>query len=241
MVSLTMLGTEASAGGAELCMSEMCQGEEEKGVDGGDDAEDARLVVDGGELEEVQQFCYLGDVLDCEAGVERAVRARVAAAWRRWREISNLLINHNIGLRSRGRVYEACVRSALLYGAETWAVVNRLMEVLRSCDRRMMRYMRGVRWQDRRSSSEVAQMCGVKDLSAKLRQRRLRWFGHVERVGGGTLHEMRELRVEGRRLPGRPKKWSGCVREDMNLLEIEEHMVQDRKLWRTVIGRPTPP
>ncbi len=34
----------------------------------------------GGELEEVQQFCYLGDVLDCEAGVERAVRARVAAS-----------------------------------------------------------------------------------------------------------------------------------------------------------------
>ncbi len=41
-------------------------------MDGGDDAEDARLVVDEGELEEVQQFCYLGDVLDCEAGVERA-------------------------------------------------------------------------------------------------------------------------------------------------------------------------
>ncbi len=28
-------------------------------MDGGDDAEDVRLVVDGGELE-VQQFCYLG-------------------------------------------------------------------------------------------------------------------------------------------------------------------------------------
>ena len=34
----------------------------------------------GGQIEEVQEFCYLGDVLDCEAGVERAVRARVRAA-----------------------------------------------------------------------------------------------------------------------------------------------------------------
>ncbi len=179
--------------------------EEEEGVDGGDDAKDAGLVVNGGELEEIQQFCYLGEVLDCEAGVERGVKARVAAAWGRWREISSLLVNRNIELRSRGRVYEACVRSALLYGAETWALTNRLMEVLR-CDRRMLRYMAGVRWQDGRSSGEVAEMCGVEDLSAKLRQRRLRWFGHVERAGGGALNEVRKLRVEGRRPPGKPKK-----------------------------------
>ena len=30
----------------------------------------------GGQIEEMQDFCYLGDVLDCEAGVERAVRAK---------------------------------------------------------------------------------------------------------------------------------------------------------------------
>ena len=57
-----------------------------EGGDGDDDGGDGDggLVVDGGVLEEVQQFCYLGDVLDCEAGVERAVRARVTAAWKRW-------------------------------------------------------------------------------------------------------------------------------------------------------------
>ncbi len=59
--------------------------------------------------------------------------------------------------------------------------------------------------------------------------KKMRWFGHVERAGGGALNEVRELRVEGRRPPGRPKKkWSGCVREHMNLLEIEEHMAQDQ-------------
>ena len=42
------------------------------------------MVGSGGVLEEVEQFCYLGDVLDCEAGVERAnLQARVVVAWRR--------------------------------------------------------------------------------------------------------------------------------------------------------------
>ena len=31
-----------------------------------------KLIVNSGVLKEVQQFCYLGDVPDCEAGVERA-------------------------------------------------------------------------------------------------------------------------------------------------------------------------
>ncbi len=201
----------------------------------------AGQVVDGGVLEEVQHFCYLGDMLDCEAGVERAVRARMAAAWRIWCEMVSLLVNHTIELNSRGNVYEACVRSALLYRGETWALKDRLMDLLRNCDHRMLRYMAGVRLQDRRSNKEVAEMCGVEDLSVKLRTRRLRWFGHVKRAREGALGEVREMRVGGRRPVRRPRKeWSECVREDMNVLGIEEDMAQNWEMWRTVIARPTP-
>ena len=35
-----------------------------------------KWFVNGGILEEVEQFCYLGDVLECEGVVERAMRAR---------------------------------------------------------------------------------------------------------------------------------------------------------------------
>jgi hypothetical protein len=45
-----------------------------------EEEEDDSLEVEGGRLAEVEHFCYLGDALDCEAGLERTVRARVAAA-----------------------------------------------------------------------------------------------------------------------------------------------------------------
>ena len=48
------------------------------------------------------------------------------------------------------------------------------------CDRKMLRYMAGVTWRDRVSSSEVAR-CGVRELGAVLLGRRLGWFGHVVR------------------------------------------------------------
>ena len=74
------------------------------------------IVVGDDELGEVDQFCYLGDIVDSEAGVERSVRARAAAAWRSWREIAGLLINKNIPLKRRARVYDACIRPVVLSG-----------------------------------------------------------------------------------------------------------------------------
>ena len=86
---------------------------------------------------------------------------RVTAAWRRWQEIVSLLVSHSIGMRTRGRVYGAYMRSAVLYGVETWALASRLMDVLCGpCDCKMLRYMAGVRWQDRRSSAQ----CGGRDV-----------------------------------------------------------------------------
>ena len=82
----------------------------------------------------------------------------------------------------------------------------------------------------------------MEDLSVKVRQRGLRWFGHVRRVEGSLLNEVEEMRIVGRRPVGRPKKnWRACLTEDMNTLGIEEYMAHDRQLWKAVISHPTPP
>ena len=41
----------------------------------------------------------------------------------------------------------------------------------------MLRYFAGVKWQDRKSSSEVAEMCRVEDLSYKVREGELDGLG----------------------------------------------------------------
>jgi len=59
----------------------------------------------------------------------------------------------------------------MLYGAETLALTGKLVDILISCDSRMLRYMTRVRWQDRISSEEVAKRCGLKIIQDKLRQK----------------------------------------------------------------------
>ena len=46
----------------------------------------------------------------------------------------------------KGRVYEAYVRSALLYRVETWVLTSRMMDFLHKCDHRMLRY-KVARWE----------------------------------------------------------------------------------------------
>jgi len=98
-----------------------------------------------------------------------------------------------------------CLRE--LNGAETWALVEKLEVILNSCIKRMLRYMARVRWQDRISSEEVAEKCGLKIIQDKLRQKRLQWFGHVRReTERGVLRLVEDMEALGKRKIGRPGK-----------------------------------
>ena len=79
------------------------------------------VEVDGTNLDVESSFCYLGDMMCAGGGCERAIAARCCAAWGKFRRILPLLANRHISLKTRGKMYTACVRSTMLHGSETWA------------------------------------------------------------------------------------------------------------------------
>ena len=95
----------------------------------------------------------------------------------------------------------------------------------------MLRYMSGVRWQDRITNEEIRRRSGVENLEHRFGKTRLRWVGHIKRRDENSiLSRAMELGVEGRRPVGRPKKTYGTlVEEDMRKLNI-----------RRFISHPTP-
>ena len=74
------------------------------------------------EVETVNGFCYLGDKLNASGGCEVAVTARERNGWVRFRECRELLLGNKFLLRMKDKVYCCCVRSAILYGSETWCL-----------------------------------------------------------------------------------------------------------------------
>ena len=172
------------------------------------------VAVGEDKLEAVSTFCYLGDTLSAGGGSELAAIARCRSAWSRFRQLLPILETRWLPLTTKGRVYNTCVRSALLYASETWAMSAACLNRLRRNDRAMIRWMCGVSTEDEISSSALLERMKLDDLEDVLRTRRMRWFGHVER-SEGWISKVLNVDPGGRRGRGRPRKtWQEDVRKD---------------------------
>ena len=102
----------------------------------------------------------------------------------------------------------------------------------------------GVKPSDDPSMDELHAKLGICDLAILVRERRLRWFGHVMR-SNGEINRVRSRPVPGRKGPGRPKKtWEECVKQDLKVCGLSEAGTQDRLSWRSSVKNsrqePTP-
>ena len=136
------------------------------------------------------------------------------------------------------------VRSSMLHGTETWPMTSAALHRLCRNDRAMIRWICGVKPSDDPSMDELHAKLGICDLAILVRERRLRWFGHVMR-SNGEINRVRSRPVPGRKGPGRPKKtWEECVKQDLKVCGLSEAGTQDRLSWRSSVKNsrqePTP-
>ena len=81
--------------------------------------------------------------------------------------------------KTKMAVYNACVISTLLHGSETWTTYARQERRLNTFHIRSLRRIMGLSWQDKVPNTEVLSRAGLPSIFTLLRQRRLRWLGHV--------------------------------------------------------------
>jgi len=76
------------------------------------------IGVDGN-LDLVDKFCYLGDMLSVDRDADATVETRIRIGWNKFRQLVLLLTNKDISLIVRERLYNSCVQSSMLHGSET--------------------------------------------------------------------------------------------------------------------------
>ena len=112
-------------------------------------------------LEEVQNFCYLGDVIQKDGSCDNAVVGRVQKGWAKFKEISGILCNRRISLKLKGILYRICVRTVMTYGSETWPMKKENEDNLTRAERRMIRMICGVTLSKRQRSEVLQEMIGL--------------------------------------------------------------------------------
>ena len=182
----------------------------------------------------VKEFKYLGSTVQESCGCEREVKRRVQAGWNGWRRVSGVICDRRLPARVKGKVYSLVVRPAMVYGLETVAVTKKQVEV---AEMKMLRFAMGVTRKDKIRNEYIRSTVKVERLGMKMREGRLRWYGHVmkrdqEYVG----RKMMEMELLGKRRRGRSKRrFIDVVKEDMGEVVAKETDVEDKKAWRMMI------
>ncbi|KAI5617633.1 hypothetical protein C0J50_22801 [Silurus asotus] len=189
------------------------------------------------EVVRVNEFKYLGSTVQSNGECVREVKKRVQAGWSGWRRVTGVICDRRVSVRVKGKVYRTVVRPAMLYGLETVALSKRQEVELEVAELKMLRFSLGVTRMDRFRNEFIRGTAHVGRFGDKVREARLRWFGHVQRRNMGYISR-RMLRMEppGRWKRGRPRRrFMGVVKEDMQVVGLKEADVEDRVVWRQMI------
>ena len=69
--------------------------------------------------------------------------------------------SRKFSLKVKGRIYQSCVKSTMLYGSETWCLRGNEMAILKRTEKAMMRVMYEVKMIEKRSQ-ELMSLLGLK-------------------------------------------------------------------------------
>ena len=97
--------------------------------------------------------------------------------------------NIHLTMNTRLKVNQAYVTSILLCESETWTPSARQEAKLNTFHLRCLRQILGITWQDRIINTTVLEKAKCSSIYAIFNQRRLRWLGHIYRMGKGRIPE----------------------------------------------------
>ena len=105
------------------------------------------------------------------------------------------------------KLYLTVIRPVLLYGAECWTV-RKEEKILEKTEMRILRKIKGVTLRDRINSVDIRKELGVSSIQEKVREIRIRWYGHMQRMEENEVRAVGDIRVPGKRPRGRPRtRW----------------------------------
>jgi hypothetical protein len=146
------------------------------------------------------------------------------------------------------RIYKTITLSVVLYGCETWSLTLKEEHRLWVFKNRVLRRIFGTKRDDvtgewrKLHNEELHDLYSSPSIIRIIKARRMRWEGHVARMGENrNAYRLLVGKPEGRRPLGRPRRrWFDNIR--MDLVEVGWGdvnwigLAQDRDKWRALVN-----
>lgn len=193
-------------------------------------------------FKEVETFTYLGTVMTRRPGSEEEIKARISAGSKSAFALKSVISGNMFSRAVKLRIYKTIIRPVVMYGSEVWTLKKREQIMLGVWERKILRKIFGGKKVDgiweRRTNKELQEMYSEADIIGVVKAQRIRWLGHLIRMGRERVpNKIWTADVGGRRRQGRPRsQWKTEVQEDLNRLHIQNwrEKATNRKEWALV-------
>ncbi|GKA40650.1 retrovirus-related pol polyprotein LINE-1 [Tanacetum coccineum] len=132
------------------------------------------------------------------------------------------------------RYLGVAIRPAMLYRSKCLPIMKAQANRVEVTELRMLVWTYGKTMVDMIPNGVFRAGLDVDSIIDKMREGRLRWFGHVKRrPQNAPVRRVEAMLVEGSRRRGRPKlRWEDRLKQDMMELLLSVDMTSDRNAWR---------
>ena len=164
----------------------------------------------------MENFKYLGAIISNE-GSKREILSRISQTTAALSRLKIIWRDRNISLASKVKLMRTLVLSTFLYACESWTLTAEIERRIQALEMRCYRLL-NISYKDYVTNEEVRNRIqnaiGVHDdLLTMVRQRKLRWYGHISR-SSGMAKTILQRTVKGARRRGRQKKrWEDNIKE----------------------------
>jgi hypothetical protein len=144
--------------------------------------DERKILLDGRQLVDVDEFVYLGSVISKTGGSEEDVVARISfinlgQVWRSW----------IYKLKTKLKLFNAVVKSSLMFGCESWVLTKNSEKKLRVFQQRCLRRILRVFYSNLVRNEDILRRTEQRDIVEEIRERRWRRVGHIQRKTGEHL------------------------------------------------------
>ena len=203
------------------------------------------VTIDGDEFEVVDEFVYLGSMVTKDNDTSREIRRRIVSGSRAYYGLHKQLRSNRLSPRTKCTLYSTLIRPVVLYGHETWTMLDKDLQALGVFERRVLRTIFGGVQENgvwrRRMNHELAQLFGEPSITKVAKAGRIRWAGHVVRMPNNYPAKMVFARKPdyGTRNPGaQPARWEDQVKLDLSRTRCPvnwQSAAMDRDYWRNIV------